>query len=551
MADKNTVVGIQKVGTVNLDRFSPGDVLKDPLGNPLRSHIENFVGDGGTGGVNGLVPAPAAGDAALNKVLSADGTWVAVSSATEYKFIVASKDFGATVADVSHPSFLHENGVNDGLRNAIDAAGFQNPIFIRPGTYEGAFFPSANLHGSGLSATKLKPQLSATNFAMQLYYSKNLSIEFPNTGGGDPTKAAVRLYGTSENISIQDAFGATDHGYLFSVEFRGGTAGGVKTTHTGVIVYRYAGAYAALLDVFNVDLVGCNITVGNFATQTGVYALYVGHNTGENTFLQCQFIVNQNAAGWSVALGQIVRTRWVECFFDRGIKFGVNLLATAPQDGFENTFFGCEIQQSWLEQAVLLAPLTATYGYDDTNFIGNRIFGPVKITGDPTNIETVGRAVFSGNATMNFYGYSYEFYNTSNVSVDGGLFFTALVDNCRNIMFGPALCLFSSLSFPVGMDLRNTAPTGQFEGTSISVEGLIMADLDTASPAGSTGIKAAGLISPKFSNNQIRMLSTTFARRGIEIIDCANPKASGNVLDILNGTTWRIRQSLCLAQAQK
>lgn len=36
----------------------------------------NFVGDSGAGGVAGLVPAPAAGDAAANKFLKASGGWV-------------------------------------------------------------------------------------------------------------------------------------------------------------------------------------------------------------------------------------------------------------------------------------------------------------------------------------------------------------------------------------------------------------------------------------------------------------------------------------------
>ena len=37
--------------------------------------LSNMVGDSGAGGTKGLVPAPAAGDAAANKFLKADGTW--------------------------------------------------------------------------------------------------------------------------------------------------------------------------------------------------------------------------------------------------------------------------------------------------------------------------------------------------------------------------------------------------------------------------------------------------------------------------------------------
>lgn len=37
--------------------------------------LDNFVGDSGSGGTKGLVPAPAAGDASVAKFLKADGTW--------------------------------------------------------------------------------------------------------------------------------------------------------------------------------------------------------------------------------------------------------------------------------------------------------------------------------------------------------------------------------------------------------------------------------------------------------------------------------------------
>lgn len=43
--------------------------------------LNNVVGDSGAGGTKGLVPAPAAGDAAAGKFLKADGTWTAVSVA--------------------------------------------------------------------------------------------------------------------------------------------------------------------------------------------------------------------------------------------------------------------------------------------------------------------------------------------------------------------------------------------------------------------------------------------------------------------------------------
>lgn len=42
--------------------------------------LDAFTGDSGSGGVKGLVPAPAAGDAAAGKVLKADGSWGAAGT---------------------------------------------------------------------------------------------------------------------------------------------------------------------------------------------------------------------------------------------------------------------------------------------------------------------------------------------------------------------------------------------------------------------------------------------------------------------------------------
>lgn len=49
--------------------------ISDGGDEDLRLTISNVVGDSGAGGVGGLVPAPAAGDAAASKTLMADGTW--------------------------------------------------------------------------------------------------------------------------------------------------------------------------------------------------------------------------------------------------------------------------------------------------------------------------------------------------------------------------------------------------------------------------------------------------------------------------------------------
>lgn len=49
-------------------------------GTVATTKLNNFVGDSGSGGTKGLVPAPASGDAAASKYLGAGGTWSVVPS---------------------------------------------------------------------------------------------------------------------------------------------------------------------------------------------------------------------------------------------------------------------------------------------------------------------------------------------------------------------------------------------------------------------------------------------------------------------------------------
>lgn len=72
------------------------------------SLLNNLVGDAGAGGTKGLVPAPAAGDAAANKFLKADGTWTAAGAPSSGIEILA-KDFTnhATVGTTEETLFTY------------------------------------------------------------------------------------------------------------------------------------------------------------------------------------------------------------------------------------------------------------------------------------------------------------------------------------------------------------------------------------------------------------------------------------------------------------
>lgn len=56
--------------------------------------LDNFVGDSGSGGTKGLVPAPASGDAAAQKFLKADGTWTTPPGSGDVVGPASSTDSG-------------------------------------------------------------------------------------------------------------------------------------------------------------------------------------------------------------------------------------------------------------------------------------------------------------------------------------------------------------------------------------------------------------------------------------------------------------------------
>lgn len=69
------------------------------------SMLNAFTGDSGAGGVKGLVPAPAAGDAAANKFLNADGTFKATPTSNPALTLIASGSLsGAAVPLTSIPA---------------------------------------------------------------------------------------------------------------------------------------------------------------------------------------------------------------------------------------------------------------------------------------------------------------------------------------------------------------------------------------------------------------------------------------------------------------
>jgi hypothetical protein len=90
--------------------------------------LNNFVGDSGSGGTKGLVPAPAAGDAAADKFLKANGNWVTPATALVRQVIQGT--FTTTVANTGVATGIG-NAIATGLTATITPATTSSRIHVR------------------------------------------------------------------------------------------------------------------------------------------------------------------------------------------------------------------------------------------------------------------------------------------------------------------------------------------------------------------------------------------------------------------------------------
>lgn len=151
----------------------------------------DFTGDSGSGGVHGLVPAPASGDAAGNKFLCADGTWAQTPAAAGVNIPGAT---AIDALDVSDALYVYDASESEYRRvSAAQIAAFLNgltryeTIFIPAG----AFAPST-VGGAAMSALRFT---NNTHDVAAFPADEDTFVEFnvvmPDDWDGNPVKAKV------------------------------------------------------------------------------------------------------------------------------------------------------------------------------------------------------------------------------------------------------------------------------------------------------------------------------------------------------------------------
>lgn len=127
---------------------------EDGTATQATAALNAMIGDSGSGGTKGLVPAPASGDASANKYLKADGTWAVVANTSTGRLLGVTRftSSGTWTKSTLNPSFVVIKGWGGGGGGG-GAAGGSSAISAAGAGGAGGYFDLVLASGS-LSATE-------------------------------------------------------------------------------------------------------------------------------------------------------------------------------------------------------------------------------------------------------------------------------------------------------------------------------------------------------------------------------------------------------------
>lgn len=168
----------------------------------LTALVNSFVGDSGSGGTSGAVPAPAAGDAAANKFLKADGTWATASGGSgDVTGPASSTDNAIARYDGTTGKIIQNSGATVDDSGNIAATNFS-------GSSSGTNTGDVTLTTVGATPNANGASLSGQQLRLQPFDSTNPGV-VPASGGG--TTNFLRADGTwaaASGASVPTIFGS-------------------------------------------------------------------------------------------------------------------------------------------------------------------------------------------------------------------------------------------------------------------------------------------------------------------------------------------------------
>jgi len=238
----------------------------------LNPSLAAFVGDAGSGGAKGLVPAPSAGDAAANKVLGAGGGWVSASSSVT----VNAQTSGYTLQSSDKNCIVSLTGST--------AATFS---FTAPATLGSGWF--CYLYNNSTAALTLTPGSSVQIDGLTSYIMYPGEVRLVQCSGSAFT--TLILNGGTATFNTSGTWTRPPGYTAFDVEIIAGGGSGASRATTGNAGGGGGGAYHSLRAVaLQFVVVGSTETV-----MVGGVAIGVSGNTSGAAGNSSSFTINGTA----------------------------------------------------------------------------------------------------------------------------------------------------------------------------------------------------------------------------------------------------------------
>lgn len=191
---------------------------EDLTGTQATALLDNFVGDSGSGGTKGLVPAPAAGDAAANKFLKANGTWAATAGGGDVVGPGSATDNAVTRFDTTTGKLIQNSGTT------LDDNGIMVTAATTAQWVGGAATTQFSVTGVPLSPRIFSHSESALipNMVMAKYVASataGANFNFLRSRGSEASKSVVSVGDTLGIVSFLGHDG-TDFAIGASIEGR-------------------------------------------------------------------------------------------------------------------------------------------------------------------------------------------------------------------------------------------------------------------------------------------------------------------------------------------
>jgi hypothetical protein len=296
---------------------------EDLTGTQTTALLDNFVGDSGSGGTKGLVPAPASGDTAANKFLKATGQWATIPGGGDMLL--------GTLQTVSAAKFFNDgtlamNGGDYGPTDGSMPPGVEKSFFLNTNSSSKRlfFYQSGQFHALLQAGIDL---VSAANGGTGDDTSSTTGL--PRIAGGNWTYDAAASIsetnaGTETNKAITpDALAGSNFGtrtaQLVVFDFTTDTATGdardyfvVPAELNGMILVAVSAQVvtAGTTNTLNVDLARCAVVAtGNMCSGTVVDILSTNLtiDSGENKSSTAAVAAVIDTANDDVATDQVIR----------------------------------------------------------------------------------------------------------------------------------------------------------------------------------------------------------------------------------------------------